>query len=228
MLLRQASSSPGSPMAFRLYVVPIVTTGNLREPKYLTTADPEMAGGWWAGKDYGMEPWMLVGANLSAQDDTLLAGRADVLALPFDLTPTLTAGQVTTVQTKLEAANIPAGWITTAFTWVQVVQTVVHVFEFLQRYCWLRGVATQTFPASIFTTGITLNSTFGSLPAGVRATLSATAVSFGLDTSGIVANTPIRAMLKGVADQLAASPVIFNGIVITDQIVANPVPGGGV
>lgn len=214
MLLRQASSSPGNPMAFRLYVVPIVTTGNLREPKYLTTADPEMAGGWWAGKDYGMEPWMLVGANLSAQDDTLLVGRADVLALPFDLTPTLTAGQVTTVQTKLEAANIPAGWVTTAFTWVQIVRVVCHIFEFLQRYCYLRAVATQTFPSSLFVAGITLNSTFGSLPANARTLLSATAIDLGLDSSGITVNTTVRVMLKSIADQLAGNPVVFNGVLI--------------
>jgi hypothetical protein len=200
-------------VAFRIYVVPVVTTGNRREPKYLAETDPVRAG-WWSGKDYGMEPWMLIGADFSAIDDAALTANADVFALPFDLRPVLTAAQVTNVQTKLEAANIPAGWVNTSLTWIHVVRTVDHIFRFLQRFLFIRAQQIGRFPDRLFLGGVTLDTTFAALPADVQAAIVDTADSLDLDRTGMTGAITIRAILKSVADQMGTVPVRFNAVLI--------------
>src|SRR3954463_9547709 len=109
-------------MSFRLYIVPVIGTGaktDPRRPKYFGDGTIT-AGQSWGSIDYGFEPWMVVGADLSTSDDNLVVGKPDAFALPFDLAPNLTAQQVTNVQAKLEAINVPAGWVTTSLSWITV------------------------------------------------------------------------------------------------------------
>ena len=199
-------------MAFRLYLVPAVGVGTAldpRRPKYMSTfATP------WSAMDYGAEPWMVVGVDLSVADDVTLAGQVDVTALPFDLTPLLTAGQVTAVKAKLEAANLPAGWVTTALTWAQVVRIVLGVFSFLQRYTVTYALAQGVYPPSLFVAGITLDTTFGALAPEVQTALTATAVSFNIPTTGLTASTPMRAILKTMADFFVNAPFVIGGVSI--------------
>ena len=204
-------------MAFRLYIVPVVGTGSsshdARRPKYFAS-DANGAGttgivtGDWSAMDYGFEPWMVVGANLSVSDDNLIVGEPDVFALPFDLAPTLTAQQVTNVQNKLEAINVPAGWVNTSLTWLQVVRTVLGMFSLIQRYAGIHG------PNGLFSGGVNLNSSINSLPAQVRQDFNTAATSLGLDTSEITGTTTVRAALKLLADQMQARQYNFNGTLI--------------
>lgn len=206
-------------MAFRLYIVPVVGTGatrsDARRPKYFSSDAAGAgnigiiaAGQSWTAIDYGFEPWMVVGADLSTSDDNLIVGQVDVMALPFDLAPTLNSAQVTSVQTKLESMNVPAGWVTTALTWLSVVRIVLGMFSLIQRYAGIHGAV------SLFSGGVTLNATIGSLPISVRTDLLAAATSLGLDTSGITGSTTIRNALKQLADQFTQAQYNFNGTLL--------------
>ena len=194
-------------MAFRLYLVPVVGTGSssadARRPKYF---DAFTSG--WAANGYGLEPHMLVAADLSGADDTSLTANADVTALPFYLGDTLTAGQVTATQTALESRNLPAGWVTTAFTWRAVLRVVLGVFHFMQRYHNVSG------GQRLFLAGVDLERTLGSLPQQVRDDLQATANSFGYDTSPLTGGNTIRQALKLLADNWSNTRFRIGGIEI--------------
>lgn len=209
-------------MAFRLYLVPVVGDGTRpapRRPKYFAS-DATGAGlagmvrAAWSGVDYGQQPWMIVGADLSSSDDTALVAEPDALGLPFDLTPTLTAPQVTNVSTVLENAKIPAGWVTTSLTWLTVVRTVLGMCAFLQRYNVIYTQQNAVTAPSLFAGGATLSTTFGSLPLAVRTALSATATDLGLSTAGVTGSTTVRALLKGLADQVSQARYQFGSTVI--------------
>lgn len=171
-------------MAFRLYLVPKVLDVDVYKPKYF--ADGTISGSW-PGVDY--DDWYLMGADLSGADEAVLTAQSDVTALPADLSATLTAGQVAAVQTKLEAANIPAGWVDTSYTWLRVVRTVVGMIQFTQRF---KG----RHHARLLGGAITLNSTVGDLSVNVRQKLQEAAESLDLDVSGVTLSTTLRAMLK--------------------------------
>jgi len=199
-------------MAFRLYIVPVIGTGSgrddARRPKYFETLSD------WSAMDYGFEPVMVVGADLSVSDDASVSAQPDVTALPFDLAPQLTSGQVTAVRTALEALHIPALWVTTADTWLGVVRSVLGMFSFLQRFGGIYARQTGTVPPSMFTGGVTLNTTFGSLPLAVRTALMSTADSFGISTAGLTASTTVRVILKNLADTFGERPYNFNGVLL--------------
>lgn len=190
---------------FRVYLVPVVTDGNgSRAPKYFS--DGAIVPRGWSGVYYGIENWALVGANLSAADDAVVVGAADGFGLPYDLTQTLTAGQVAAVSTRLEAAKIPAQWVTTSLTWRQVLRTTIGMSMILQR---LSGVnATNFFGVT------TLDGTISALPAGVRTDLLAVADAFGLDRSGITGTTTIRQALMITGEQLrnGSRQFVFNNV----------------
>lgn len=199
-------------MAFRLYVVPIVGTGahgDGRRPKYFT--DGTIAAGPWGWVYYGLEPWSVVGADLSATDDAIIAGKPDVQALPFDLSPLLTSSQVTGIRAFLENANIPAGWVDTTDTWAVVVRGVLGMFSFLGRYAGIYAEQNGTAAPSIFLGGVTLSTTFGSLPAAVQSAMLATATDQGIATAGLAAGTTLRVILRFVADAYSARVYDFNG-----------------
>lgn len=203
-------------MPFRIYIVPVLVTvipgkGSFRSVKYMndgtiTPPDPSAS-----ILSYGNEPWAFVGANLSAVDDAMLVSKPDVEALPFDLSPTLTAGQVSGVKAFLEAANIAAGWVSTADTWLGVFHSVAGMFTFWMRYNTIYGQNNGGASApSVFAGGVTLNTTFGALPAAVQAAIIATAQDQGISTAGLTAGTQLRAIEKSMADQYADNVYTFN------------------
>jgi hypothetical protein len=203
-------------MPFRLYIVPVIGTGAKFDPrraKYFAdgTVSPTAI---WSSIDYGFEPWMIVGGDLSTSDDNLVVGKVDAFALPFDLSPTLTAGQVTNVQTKLESINVPAGWVNTSLTWLTVVRTTLGMFSFLQRYGVIYTEANGVVAPSLFTGGVTLSTTFGSLPQAVQNAIISAAQSFNISTAGLTASTTMRVILKALADNFQASQYSFNGTMI--------------
>lgn len=195
-------------MAFRLYLVPIVGAGTKpdpRRPKYF--ADGTITAPW-TGMDYGIEAWMVVGADLSTQDDLTVTGEPDAFALPFDLSQPLTSQQVTNVQNKLEAIKLPANWVDTTFTWQQVVRIVLGILLFMQRFSAING------NVSLFATGATLNSPISSLSVAVRNNLSQAAAEMNLSTAGIAGSTTIRQALKALGTQLQTIPFAFGGVTI--------------
>lgn len=204
-------------MAFRLYIIPAIGDGsdkNGRRPKYFALRDafiaPNQQVAW---ETYGLEAWFVVGADLTVSDDNLVVGQTDVIALPFDLSPLLSAANVTNIKNKLEAANIPAGWVTTSLTWLQVVRVVLGMFAFMQRFSGVYAAATGLVPPSLFAVG-DLNTTFGSLSQAIQDAFVATAQSFGLSTTGLTASTTLRQILKAMADGLDDRQYNFSGTMI--------------
>ena len=198
-------------MAFRLYIVPIVGVGTKedpRRPKYFNGRDGIITEGQdWSAIDYGFEPWMVVGADLSTSDDNLVVGQSDAFAVPFDLATQLTSQQVTSVQNKLEAINVPAGWVTTSFLWIEVVRIVLGMFLFMQRYV-------STHGSMLFTGGTTLSTRINQLTQGERDDLTSAATSLGLSTTGIIGSTTLRAALKILADQFTTMPYHFGNVTL--------------
>lgn len=189
----------------RIYLVPVVTTvDGVRVPKYIgdgTVLKPK-----YSALYYGAENWVLVGADLSVADDALVVATADGFALPRDLDQTLTAGQASAVQARLETAKIPAHWVSASLTWRQVLRTTIGMSLILQR---LTAVNTTNF----FSVAV-LDSAVSTLPVQVRTDLLAVATSLGLDTSSISGSTTIRQALRICGEQLRDSnrEFLFNGI----------------
>jgi hypothetical protein len=133
--------------------------------------------------------------------------------LPADLDALLTVGQVAAVQTALEAIPLPAEWVTTAFTWRGLLRIVLGICRFMARYTVVFAEATQ-LTTRVFTGGVDLTRTIGSLPLAVRTALTATATSLGLDTTGVTGATTLRGLLRTVGLQGAATPTALGAVVI--------------
>jgi hypothetical protein len=191
-----------------LYVMPIVGTGDKRDPrrpKYVTSFQAFA----WGMFDYGNEPWCLVGvADIDAATDSALTANPDCLGLPTNLDQNLTTQQRTRTSNALETANIPGTWIVAGTSWRGVTTFVGAVCQFAQRY---QG---GECGGQWFTGGVTLATTFGALPPSVQQCIQAAADSFGFDTSAMNAGTALRQILRSAGQQYVAAnlPLIMAGI----------------
>ncbi len=187
-------------MVLSLYVMPIVGTGatrtDARRPKYRDSVFPLSA---YSMFDYGNEPWCLTGINnVDPTIDATLNGEPDVFELPTDLNQAMgSVGVRNTVRNRLEAVNIPGTWVQTTTTYREVVEMIGSLCQFAQRYQGATG-------GLWFTGGITLDSTFSSLPQTARDGMISAAASFGMDTSGFTGASTLRQILQGVGQQYVA------------------------
>lgn len=195
-------------MAFNLYVMPITGAGTRndpRQPKYTSTFQSFN----WTMYDYGNETECLVGIlDIDGATDSSLTGQADCIGLPSNLDNAV-AGARSTVQSDLESVNIPGTWVQTTNTWRDVVLFVGGACQFAQRFQGLTANGSRWF-----TGGVTLNSTFNSLPAGIRSAIQSAAASFGFDTSGITGSSTLRQIIQSAAQQYVAAgmPLIMAGV----------------
>jgi hypothetical protein len=186
----------------RFYLVPKIGVGTVPDPFRAKYVRPdELGAGWnivgrYVSMDYGFENAFLVKADVTPSEHTTLSAQTDVLAVPADLDTLVSGAALPTVQSKLEALNLPASWVTTSHTYRQVMRTVRRVITFMQRY---QGL----FPADrVFAAGITLDTRLNQMTAAQRSRLQDVAVSLGLDTSGVTNTLTIRQALRVMADQL--------------------------
>ena len=119
----------------RYYLVPAVTpeTGppGVIAPKYFDDGTVSVP---WVAMDYPSEASMLVRADVTDAQHTTLAAQIDVLAAPSPITTLVSAVALSRVQSILEGANIPAGWVTTSHSYRDVLRAVAKVMLLLQRY----------------------------------------------------------------------------------------------
>jgi hypothetical protein len=170
------------------------TRGDPRRPKYIPALGVD-----WTAMDFGAAPVFLVEAPLATLTETTLDLNADFFTVPA-LDSTLTAGQVTAVKTRLEALGVPAGWVTTALTWRQVLRTVASIFQLAQR-------------ANVTITTTALDLRMNQIPAGTLAALQDAADSLGFDRSGILGTTTVRQALKALADQWSG-PLMLGSVAL--------------
>ena len=195
-------------MTVRVYVLPMVDTligaHNYRSAKYFRVRDnPPLAGLEniaYNCMDYGMENVCLLIADVTTAQHTILSAQTDVLSAPQNIDNNLTAGAVTTVKNFLELLNIPAGWVTTAHTYRDVLRLVGWLFQFMQR---VHGI----FQEKLFVAPNTLSTTYSQLSVGMQAALLQAAQSFAFNTTGLQASTTLRVILKNLADQFNARPL---------------------
>lgn len=196
-------------MTIRYYLIPIeIVDSDKRGPKYLNwrfTENPAPLNVPWSMMDFGLEPVMLIRADVTGGQHTTLSANADVISIPTNIDANITAGALSAVKAALETLNIPAGWVTTSFTYRQVLRMVCGLFQFAQRH---HGVHLER----LFSGGFDLDTQFSALPLAVRQRLIATADSLEYDTSGLSGSNTIRQILKNVADQWGSKPVIIGGV----------------
>lgn len=202
-------------MTIRFYVLPLEVVIDAdgahtrRGPKYMNwrfTTNPTPIDCPWSLKDYGLVGHGIVCADIQPSDHTALVANNDVLALPVNLDTNPTQGQVNAAKTFLENRNIPAGWVTTALTYRQILKTILGILFFIQRVHTIMG--RNHFADS----GVTLDTTLGAIPVDARNALSQAATDMGFDTSGLTGTTTLRVALKSVADQWGARPMIFGNL----------------
>lgn len=192
-------------MAYRLYIVPRTGTGTFEDtyrPKYIA----DLKGGPWVGMPFGLEPHILVSTDLSGEDHATIAAYSDVIVIPANLDNTIGTNRDAVVN-ALGTLNIPAGWVTSAMTYREVIKPVAAIFQFAQR---LKGHGN----IRIFDTGITLSTKFNQLPAAVRTKLKGAAESMNFDTSSLSGTSTIRQILKEMADQWGDKEIKLGGITL--------------
>lgn len=198
LVLVAASAWAQTEMA--LFLSPKAGTGiypDAFRPKYI---DPGSLGEGlditgWAAMDYGFEALFLVKADLTAAQRTALSAQTDVLVVPTNLDSTVSAAAINRIQTTLEAANLPAEWVTTSITYRQVLRRVRRIISFMQRWQGLFG-------DRVFVNGITLDTRWNQLSTETQQRLRAVAQDLNLDASSITNNSTLRQILRVVADQL--------------------------
>lgn len=195
-------------MAIRFYILPIETIDNGRGPKYLKwRLAPAGLNVRWAAMDFGLEPVMLVWADVTGGQHTALSANADVISIPANIDNNITAGALNNVKAALEGLNIPAGWVTTGHTYRQVLRIVAGLFQFAQRFHGLHG-------ERLFGGGFTMETQFQDLPQAVRTKLIAAAESHDYDTSALSGASTVRQILKFLADQWDSEEIVMGGVVI--------------
>ncbi len=182
-------------MTVRFYLIPIDVVNNRRGPKYLKWREnPTGLDVPWSMMDYGLVNTALVAADVTSPQHNQLAQEVDVTAIPANIDDTVSTQALATVRSELEALNIPGNWVTTSHTYREILRVVAGLFQFAQRHHGLHNKI-------VLPNENNMDQNWGDLPAAVRSELAATADSFGYDTSGVTASTPIRAILKNLADQ---------------------------
>jgi hypothetical protein len=194
-------------MTMRFYLVPVVSSttagGTSRSPEYFGDMDVPLAplagleGLTFSCRDLGDEPYMMVGADVTPAQHTLLDTQVDVQAIPLNLDSTVGAVALTQIQNSLENANIPGTWITTDHTYREVVRFVLNNCSLLQRF--------QLSGIRLFAGAATLDTTLGQIPVATRNQLQDSAQSFGLSTQGIVGSTTIRDALIILVNQMEST-----------------------
>jgi hypothetical protein len=216
-------------MSFQ-YLVPVVqTTINdqvISMPKYY---NKDLAGLTFASIPYGLEPLALV---TLAKFNTALASEEDVYAFPQDLSHTMTDENVATLETYLNAANVPSDQIISGSPFVTALVAIARIHLCAQ---YIAGSTSQS--GSLFANGITLSSPASSVPA-ISAVLTAsvqtaqapagvgnvgigTGGSGGSGGSGSSSSTPFS--FAGISDSAPVGEVLDSA----SQTWAGPISLGG-
>lgn len=194
-------------MAWEVYIVPIESVGSARGPKYFpwrfSAGAPELAGVQWAMMDYGAVPFGIVAADVTPEQDDFLNLQADVRNIPTTLDNQI-GGALNAVQNALEAARIPAGWVSASTTWRELLRAVCGLFQFAQRFTAITG-------NQLVTSTSVLNLRLNQLSQANRDAIEQVAAGLGY-TTGFAGNTTVRTVLKSFADQWGAKIFTLGGL----------------
>jgi len=184
----------------RLYIVPsIVPTqrGNLY-PKYM---DGGETSGWagirWFGTD---PPSYLVLADVSEAFHDQIGLKTDVIILPqLNNIDNQVGANLTQVQNKLQALNLPSEWVTATFTYRQILRLITAAMMLSQRTRYL--LKGQVDGSKLFPPGVSLSTRVNQLSPTRRAALIQAGQDLGVDTSGLSGASTMREVIRTVAQQ---------------------------
>ena len=125
-----------------------------------------------------------------------------MLAIPTNLNTKLNATAVTTAETYLESIGMPAHWVSTSYTYREVLRIVGGCFLYMQRVTAILGRA-------ITLTGGVLGMQMQNIAADIRAAMAQAADEQGFDYSGVTATTTVRQVLKAMADAWGDKPILM-------------------
>ena len=186
----------------RCYLLPIESVvledGNIaRGPKYFQwrlDPDPPGLAVKWGMMDYGLiDAALLVAEVTQEQHDTLLLN-SDVTSPPENIDQNIASGAIPAVQAALETLRIPADWVTTAFTYRQILRMVAGLFQFAQRHHALHN-------EQLIDSQAQLDLRWNQIPIARRNRILATADSLNYDYSAVQNTWLIRRILKHLSDQ---------------------------
>lgn len=191
-------------MAVTFYLTPMIVgpvQGGL-ESSYLDAAAPSTPRG---NMRVGREPFCILGVtDIDPAVDAAIAADPTCTKIP-PLTNTVGAGALANVKAKIEGIGIPADWVTAGMTYQTVLSTCMRVTQLYQR---LQGLGA----ARLLDSGVTLDTTFGSLPVNMRNKMLQMANEFNFNTSSLSGASTIRQILKALADQWVG-PILCCGVI---------------
>ena len=132
-------------------------------------------------------------AEVTQEQHDALVANSDVTAVPENIDQNITSGAIPAVKTALETLRIPADWVTTAFTYRQILRMVAGLFQFAQRHYGMHKEVLIDSQAQ-------LDLRWNQIPLARRNRILATADSLGYDYSAIQPTWLIRRILKLLAD----------------------------
>jgi hypothetical protein len=196
-----------SSIIFYLIPVMVVAGGGGRDyrgPSYLKwRMNPEGLAVQWSCKDYGsINNVMVCAVNAEQADHDTLAAQDGVFTFPADLETAPSPAELSALEAALEAAYIPADWLSPSMTWRENLRTVTGMFMFMQRVTTVAGDNPLDW-------GVTLNTAFRDLPAGKQEALLIAFDTLGYDSSVVKTNWTLRVVLKNAADQWGERPIYF-------------------
>lgn len=200
-------------MALRLYLLPVVhlTTPRHEVPKYLphrfSPPLPGLEGVVWSWATYLLQDVGLAVADTTTAQHNLLNAQTDVLAVPLNLSNTFNTTVRDRIRTLFDGWKIPSSWVVTGMTYRVVLRTMLNIWQFHNRYVGHTGTV-------LFGAGITLDTTWSQLATEVQDGLTTAAASMNLDSSGLIATTTVRQILKSIADQLGDIPYTIGPMTI--------------
>lgn len=206
VLVSVSSTFAQEPVAVRFYIVPKIGTGAIKDPfrpKYVTPetkeapVPPPLIAADYNSMDYGAESVFLLAVDVTAAQHTTLSAQTDVLSIPTPIDTNVSAVALPTVQSKLEALNIPGTWVTTSTTYRQVLRVVAKAILLAQTYNGLFEGLQRIFDA-----GITLDTRWNQLTNAQQNRLLQVASTLGADSSGVTSTTTMRVILRTLAEQL--------------------------
>jgi hypothetical protein len=195
-------------MAANVYLMPSVGLSTKEDPQRAAYQADIAAVAEYAQTRYGGEPTHLVAVkDIPADLHATISADATCLALP-DL-DAVVGTRLTATRNKMEGWNIAASWVTADMPYRQVVRVTYIFFQIATR---LLGMGRP----NLFQAGVSLDTTFGGLPAGVRQDLKDVAASFDppLDTSQVTGTTTVRQLYKGLADQFKGDSLVFGPVTL--------------
>jgi len=198
-------------MAVRFYLMPTIDDGFGRlSPKYISTLYNPAGGDVLKVRAglmrYGFnEEVYLAAADVTTPQHNALVAHADVTTVPANIDGNISAGALQAVKDALEVLRIPGNWVTTGHTYRQVLRTVAGLFQFSKRHFALHNKI-------LIPTANNMDHVWSDLPLAVRQELQATADALGYDYSGVTGSTPLRTILKSLADQWGSQPFDMGGV----------------